>query len=223
MRWRRSRARPRRSCSRPAPKRWRTRSRSRARATSRSGGDRLHRRLPRPQLHGDVADRQDRAVQARLRAACPGDVYHVPLPVAHYGVERRGRARTRSSRCSRPTSPRSEVAAIILEPVQGEGGFHQAPPELMQRAARDVRPARHRADRRRGADRHRPHRTWFGIEHTGVKPDLITVAKSLAGGFPLSGVIGRAAVMDAVGAGRPGRHLRRSRRWPARRRWRCST
>ncbi|KAK0358071.1 hypothetical protein LTR94_036844, partial [Friedmanniomyces endolithicus] len=41
----------------------------------------------------------------------------------------------------------------------------------------------------------------FGIEHQPVKPDLLTVAKSLAGGFPLSGVIGRAAVMDAIGPG----------------------
>ncbi len=94
-----------------------------------------------------------------------------------------------------------EVAAIIIEPVQGEGGFHVAPPALLQ-GLREV------------CDKHgilliadevqtgfaRTGR-MFGIEHSGVKPDLITVAKSLAGGFPLSGVIGRAAVMDAVEPG----------------------
>src|SRR5690606_35412142 len=83
------------------------------------------------------------------------------------------------------------------EPVQGEGGFHPAPTELLE-ALREV------------CDRHGIvliadevqtgfARTgkMFGIQNSGVEPDLITIAKSLAGGFPLSGVVGRAAIMDA--------------------------
>src|SRR3546814_10087345 len=97
--------------------------------------------------------------------------------------------------------PPEDVAAIILEPVQGEGGFHVAPRELLT-ALRDI------------CDRHgivliadevqtgfaRTGR-MFGIEHSGVRPDLMTVAKSLAGGFPLSAVIGRADLMDAAEPG----------------------
>ncbi len=93
------------------------------------------------------------------------------------------------------------VAAIILEPVQGEGGFYAAPFDFLQKL-------------RTVCDRHgilliadeiqsgfaRTGRL-FAIEHSGVKPDLITTAKSLAGGMPLSAVIGRAAVMDAAEPG----------------------
>jgi 4-aminobutyrate aminotransferase/(S)-3-amino-2-methylpropionate transaminase len=95
----------------------------------------------------------------------------------------------------------SEVAAIIIEPVQGEGGFLPAPTELLV-ALREI------------ADRHGIvliadeiqtgfARTgkMFGIEHSGVEPDLVTIAKALAGGFPLSGVIGRAEIMDAPETG----------------------
>lgn len=95
----------------------------------------------------------------------------------------------------------SEVAAIIIEPVQGEGGFLPAPHEFL-RALRAV------------CDRHgilliadevqsgfaRTGR-MFGIQNSGVEPDLVTVAKSLGAGFPLSGVIGRASLMDAVEPG----------------------
>jgi 4-aminobutyrate aminotransferase/(S)-3-amino-2-methylpropionate transaminase len=89
------------------------------------------------------------------------------------------------------------VAAIVIEPVQGEGGFQVAPLEFME-GVRAI------------CDRHGIvlvvdevqtgfARTGklFAIEHYGVEPDLITVAKSIAGGLPLSGVIGRAEIMDA--------------------------
>lgn len=89
------------------------------------------------------------------------------------------------------------VAAIIIEPVQGEGGFLITPPELM-RALRKI------------CDDHGilliadEVQTGFGrtgklfaMENYDVKPDLMTMAKSLAGGYPLSGVVGRAEVMDA--------------------------
>jgi 4-aminobutyrate aminotransferase/(S)-3-amino-2-methylpropionate transaminase len=90
---------------------------------------------------------------------------------------------------------------MIIEPIQGEGGFHVAAPELL-RALREV------------CDEHgillvadevqtgfARTGTLFAIEQSGVEPDLIAIAKSLAGGFPLSGVIGRAAIMDAVQPG----------------------
>ena len=130
----------------------------------------------------------------------PGEVYHLPFPVAHHGVSIADSLHA-LEQLFRADVAADEVAAIIIEPVQGEGGFHAAPTELLQ-ALREI------------ADRHgilliadevqtgfaRTGR-MFGIEHSGVKPDLITVAKSLAGGFPLSGVIGRAEVMDAVDPG----------------------
>src|SRR5690606_3577869 len=93
------------------------------------------------------------------------------------------------------------VAAIIIEPVQGEGGFHPAPTELLQALRRicdehgivliadEVQTGFARTGK------------LFGIEHSGVEPDMITIAKSLAGGFPLSGVVGKAAIMDAPDPG----------------------
>jgi len=91
----------------------------------------------------------------------------------------------------------AQIAAIIIEPVQGEGGFNVAPPELMKRL-------------RELADKHGIvliadeiqcgfGRTGklFAMEHHTVRPDLITMAKSLAGGFPLSAVCGKAKIMDA--------------------------
>ena len=93
------------------------------------------------------------------------------------------------------------VAAIILEPVQGEGGFHPASAELLTalRAICDQHGILLISDEvQAGFGRTGK---MFGIEHAGVKPDLITIAKSLAGGFPLSGVIGRADVMDAAAPG----------------------
>jgi 4-aminobutyrate aminotransferase/(S)-3-amino-2-methylpropionate transaminase len=90
-----------------------------------------------------------------------------------------------------------QVAAIVFEPQQGEGGFLPAPQEWVEGL-------------RRIADEHgivlvadevqtgfaRTGR-MFAMEHYGVEPDLITIAKSLAGGLPLSGVLGKAAIMDA--------------------------
>jgi 4-aminobutyrate aminotransferase/(S)-3-amino-2-methylpropionate transaminase len=130
----------------------------------------------------------------------PAEVFHVPFPIDHYGVSVEDSLRALEFLFKADVEP-ERVAAIILEPVQGEGGFHPAPADLM-RALREI------------CDRHgillisdevqagfgRTGR-MFGIEHTGVKPDLITVAKSLAGGFPLSGVIGRSEVMDAAAPG----------------------
>jgi 4-aminobutyrate aminotransferase / (S)-3-amino-2-methylpropionate transaminase / 5-aminovalerate transaminase len=93
------------------------------------------------------------------------------------------------------------VAAVIIEPVQGEGGFYIAPPEFLQRlrALCDKHGILLIADEiQSGVARTGK---MFAIEHSSVVPDLITIAKSLAGGFPLSAVIGRADIMDAVAPG----------------------
>ena len=95
----------------------------------------------------------------------------------------------------------SRVAAIILEPVQGEGGFYVAPPEFAQRlrALCDQHGILLIADEvQTGAGRTG---TFLACEQWGVAPDIITMAKSLAGGMPLSAIIGRAEVMDAPAVG----------------------
>lgn len=130
----------------------------------------------------------------------PAEIHHAPFPIPHYGVSEEDSLRALDFIFRADVEP-ERVAAIILEPVQGEGGFHAATPGFM-RALRDL------CDRwgilliadevQAGFGRTG---RMFGIEHTGVKPDLITVAKSLAGGFPLSGVIGRAEIMDAAEPG----------------------
>lgn len=126
----------------------------------------------------------------------PAGIFHAPFPSDELGVSVADALKSLDFLFRADIEP-SEVAAIIVEPVQGEGGFLPAPTELIA-ALRDL------------CDRHGMvliadevqtgfARTgkMFGIEHSGVEPDLITVAKSLAGGFPLSGVIGRAEIMDA--------------------------
>ena len=133
-------------------------------------------------------------------APLPAEVYHLPFPIPHYGVTVEDSLKALQFLFKADVEP-ERTAAIIVEPVQGEGGFHAVPPELM-RALRTI------------CDEHGIvlivdevqagfGRTgkMFGVEHTGVEPDLITVAKSLAGGFPLSGVIGRKEIMDAAAPG----------------------
>ena len=128
------------------------------------------------------------------------EVYHLPFPASHLGVSVEDSLKALSYLFAADADP-SRVAAIILEPVQGEGGFNLAPPELL-RALREI------------CDEHGIvliadevqtgfARTgkMFGIEHSGVEPDLMAVAKSMAGGFPLSGVIGRKELMDFVEPG----------------------
>jgi 4-aminobutyrate aminotransferase/(S)-3-amino-2-methylpropionate transaminase len=95
----------------------------------------------------------------------------------------------------------SRVAAIIVEPVQGEGGFNVAPAEFLQRlrALCDQHGILLIADDiQTGAGRTG---TWFAVEQSGIAPDMITMAKSMAGGFPISAVVGRADVMDAPAPG----------------------
>lgn len=130
----------------------------------------------------------------------PGSIYHAPFPSplhrvtvedALAGMERIFKAEIEPQR----------VAAVIIEPVQGEGGFNVAPPELLHalRALCDEHGIVLIADEIQTGFA-RTGKT-FAMEHSGVAADLVCVAKSLGGGFPLSAVIGRSDVMDAPAPG----------------------
>ena len=130
----------------------------------------------------------------------PASVWHARYPNSVNGISVDDALASLHDIFTQDIAPQ-DVAAIVLEPVQGEGGFHIAPPAFMERL-------------RQLADDHGilliadEVQTGFGrtgklfaMDHYSVKPDLITMAKSLAGGMPLSAVSGRAEIMDAPGPG----------------------
>ncbi|MBA3412679.1 MAG: 4-aminobutyrate--2-oxoglutarate transaminase [Actinobacteria bacterium] len=124
------------------------------------------------------------------------EVYRVPFPNDYRGPDS-GTALAALERALVSQVAAESVAAVVVEPVQGEGGFVVAPRAFLEGV-------------RRICDEHgivlvvdevqtgfgRTGRMW-AIEHYGIEPDLMLVAKSIAGGLPLSGVIGRAEIMDA--------------------------
>ena len=124
------------------------------------------------------------------------EVFHVPYPMAFHGVTPEHSLAAIENLFKADVDP-ARVAAIIIEPVQGEGGFYIAPPEFLRnlRALCDKHGILLIADEIQTGFA-RTGRT-FAIEHAGVEPDLMTVAKSIAGGVPLSAVIGKAEIMDA--------------------------
>jgi 4-aminobutyrate aminotransferase/(S)-3-amino-2-methylpropionate transaminase len=126
------------------------------------------------------------------------EVYRVPFPNEYRGVSSAD-ALAALDRAFATQVAVENVAAIVVEPVQGEGGFIVAPHEFL-------------TGLRRICDRHGivlvadEVQTGFGrtarmfaVEHYGIEPDLMTVAKSIAAGLPLSGVLGKAEIMDAPG------------------------
>lgn len=130
----------------------------------------------------------------------PSEVYHVPFPTTLHGVSVEDTLHALQVLFKADVEP-TRVAAIIIEPVQGEGGFYVAPPELM-RALRQL------------CDQHDillifdEVQTGFGrtgklfaTEHYDVLPDIMTLAKSMAGGMTLSAVCGKAEVMDGPAPG----------------------
>jgi 4-aminobutyrate aminotransferase / (S)-3-amino-2-methylpropionate transaminase / 5-aminovalerate transaminase len=124
------------------------------------------------------------------------EVYRVPFPNPYRGISGAD-ALAALERAFSTQVAAETVAAIVLEPVQGEGGFIVPPREFVAGVRRicdehgivfvadEVQTGYGRTGR------------MFAIEHFGVEPDLVTVAKSIAAGLPLSGVIGRAEIMDA--------------------------
>ncbi|MFM2252721.1 MAG: hypothetical protein RJB68_1058 [Pseudomonadota bacterium] len=130
----------------------------------------------------------------------PGEVFHALFPNELHGVSVADALRS-VELIFKNDIEAERVAAFIVEPVQGEGGFYVAPPEFISglKAIADKYGILLIADEvQTGAGRTG---TWFACEQWPVAPDLITTAKSLAGGFPLSGVVGRADVIDAPAAG----------------------
>jgi 4-aminobutyrate aminotransferase/(S)-3-amino-2-methylpropionate transaminase len=130
----------------------------------------------------------------------PTDIHHLPFPSETTGVTVDDTLKALYFLFAATVEP-ERITAFIIEPVQGEGGFHVAASGLFKALARlraqhgilliadEVQTGFARTGR------------MFGIEHSDVLPDLIAIAKSLGGGFPLSGVIGRSAVMDSIEPG----------------------
>lgn len=132
--------------------------------------------------------------------AMPGDVFHVPFPVSLHGVTVSESIAALDRLFKADVDP-GRVAAIALEPVQGEGGFYEAPRDLMRHLRRvcDEHGIMLIADEvQTGFARTGK---LFAMEHHDVAPDLTCMAKGLAGGFPLAAVTGRAEVMDAANPG----------------------
>ena len=126
----------------------------------------------------------------------PAEVYHAPFPIPYHGVSVEQSLDVIERLFKYDVEP-ARVAAIIVEPVLGEGGFYVAPAEFLQALRRlcdqhgivlvvdEIQTGFARTGR------------MFAVEHAGVEPDLMTMAKSLAGGFPLAAVVGKAPIMDA--------------------------
>lgn len=124
------------------------------------------------------------------------EIYHAPFPYAYRGVTTEDALGALQSLFSTDVQP-ERVAAILVEPVQGEGGFLPAPVEFLQ-ALRQITLAHGIVlvvdEIQSGFGRTG---RMFGFQHAGIEPDLVTIAKSLAAGFPLSAVTGTARMMDA--------------------------
>ncbi|TXH32673.1 MAG: 4-aminobutyrate--2-oxoglutarate transaminase [Rhodospirillaceae bacterium] len=130
----------------------------------------------------------------------PTDIYHVPFPDPALKDNGAASLKALDTLFKADVGP-DNVAAIIIEPVQGEGGFNVVPFDFL-RALRDIC-TKHGIvfivdEIQTGFARTGK---MFAIEHAGIEPDLMTMAKSLAGGFPLSAVTGRAEIMDAPAPG----------------------
>lgn len=130
----------------------------------------------------------------------PGEVFHAPFPIPYHGITQDD-ALSALDTLFKVDIAADDVAAIIIEPVQGEGGFYPASASFMQ-ALREL------------CDEHGivlivdEIQTGFGrtgkffaAEYSGIEPDLITVAKGIAGGFPLAAVVGKREIIDAPMAG----------------------
>jgi len=128
------------------------------------------------------------------------EIYRVPFPYEYRGVSA-GQALDALEQAFLTVVAPETVAAIVIEPVLGEGGFVPAPRAFVEglRAICDREGIVFVADEvQTGFGRTG---RMFAMEHFGVEPDLMTVAKSIAAGLPLSGVLGKAEIMDAPVAG----------------------
>ncbi|HWJ37121.1 MAG TPA: 4-aminobutyrate--2-oxoglutarate transaminase [Steroidobacteraceae bacterium] len=130
----------------------------------------------------------------------PAEIYHAEFPQPYRGISTEQALADIDRLFHGDVDPKS-VAALIVEPVQGEGGFNVAPVDFLRalRGLCDEHGIVLIADEiQTGMARTGK---LFAIEHAGVAPDLVTMAKGLGGGFPLSAVTGRATIMDAAHPG----------------------
>lgn len=130
----------------------------------------------------------------------PAEIYHARFPIDYHGVSEELAWDSFLGIFAADLEP-AQTAAVILEPVLGEGGFYVTPPSFMRRLrefcdtygilliADEVQSGFARTGK------------MFAMEHMGVEPDLMAIAKAMAGGFPISGVIGKAEIMDAPDPG----------------------
>jgi 4-aminobutyrate aminotransferase len=130
----------------------------------------------------------------------PADVHNVAFPNIYHGVSSEQSLDALKALFKYTADP-SSIAAIIIEPVQGEGGFYIAPFDFLRslRALCDEHGILLIADEiQTGFARTGK---MFGLEHAGIKADVVTLAKGLAGGLPLAAITGRAEIMDASNPG----------------------
>lgn len=130
----------------------------------------------------------------------PAEIYHAPFPSAYRGVSVADSLKALENLFKSDVDPK-RIAAMIVEPVQGEGGFNIAPAEWLQALRKmcdehgilliidEIQTGFARTGK------------MFAVEYAGIEPDMMTLAKSLAGGFPLSAVVGKKSVMDACNPG----------------------
>ena len=126
----------------------------------------------------------------------PAEIYHAPFPIEYHGVSTADALAGLHRLFAEDIAP-ADVAAIVVEPVQGEGGFYPAPDEFLLAlrglcdehgivlVVDEIQTGFARTGR------------MFCSEHSGVEPDLMSVAKGVAGGYPLAAVVGKAEIMDA--------------------------
>jgi len=124
------------------------------------------------------------------------EIYHVPFPAEYLGVSAETSLAAIDQLFKSDIQP-DRVAAIIIEPVQGEGGFYPVPDGFLKKLREicdkygivlildEIQTGFARTGK------------MFAVEHAGIEPDLMTMAKGIAGGFPISAVVGKAAIMDA--------------------------
>jgi 4-aminobutyrate aminotransferase/(S)-3-amino-2-methylpropionate transaminase len=128
------------------------------------------------------------------------EIYHAPYPYEHHGFSSEHALRGLEELFESSVAP-DRVAAIILEPILGEGGFVPAPRAFV-RELREITQQHGIVlivdEIQTGFGRTG---TFFACEQYGIEPDLMTVAKSIAGGLPLAAVVGKAEIMDAPGPG----------------------
>jgi 4-aminobutyrate aminotransferase/(S)-3-amino-2-methylpropionate transaminase len=168
--------------------------------TTPLGADRVLRRLSWPHARLHQPHRQSACRTRRASGRCCPEIYHLPFPIPYHGVTVEDSLGALEQLFKADLDP-ARVAAIIIEPVLGEGGFYAAPAPLLRKLRAlcdehgivliidEIQSGFARTGR------------MFAIEHSGIEPDLMVVAKSIAGGVPLSAVIGKASIMDAPSPG----------------------